>query len=296
MGAHSQMTDKQFPGHPRRVVLSRGNRTEVVVHYQGADAVVEKRLLDFANVSTERTALYYEALLQKAASGPGIVPIVDARVSHVNELHEVGEVPEEFASFERHYVKGYSLRELAKENLRHHLTKERCLVWLARVAATLDRVHGLRSMGGDALGLVHRDVTWGNILIAEDALVRETSGGGTSDEGVYLNDFGLAYVRAWGALPPEETLQGSPRFISPELKAGQQPTSASDVYQAALTLCLLLCAEEGKSYNTLIDDALIGHENARGRALLRPFGAESALDENPAERPTALELARLLSR
>lgn len=285
------MTDNQFPGHPRKVILSRGNRTEVAVHFRDREAVVEKRLLSFANVSTERTSLYYEALLQKAASGPGVVPVVDERLRHVSELHEVAEVPDELESFQRHYVHGYSLRELAQEGLRHHLTKERCLSWMARVATTLERVHNLRSMGGEPLGLVHRDVTWGNILVAESALAEDALGGG-----VYLNDFGLAHVGAWGALPPEETLQGTQRFISPELKAGKQPTRASDIYQAALTLCYLLCAEAGTSYRALFDDARGSQLSSKARALLLPFGAESALDEKPSERPTALELAALLSR
>lgn len=285
------MTDKQTPSSARKMTLSRGNRTEVTVHFRGSVAIVEKRLLDFANVSTERTALYYEALLQKVASGPGVVPIVDERFREVSKLHDANEPPSEMEVFERHYVPGFSLRELTQEGLRHHLTKERCLSWMTRVATTLGRVHQLRSLGGEPLGLVHRDVTWGNILINESAL-----GGGASDEGIYLNDFGLAHVGAFGSLPLEETLQGAPRFIAPELKAGQQPTSASDVYQAALTLCFLLCATEGTPYDVLFNDPFSTQLDARSRALLRPFGAQSALDENPAERPTALELADLLSR
>ena len=34
----------------------------------------------------------------------------------------------------------------------------------------------------------------------------------------------------------------------------------------------------------------------RARALLRPLGAEASLSESPGDRPTALELAALLSR
>lgn len=285
------MTDRQFRGHLRRLTLSRGNRTEVTALFHGSDAIVEKRLLDFANVSTERTALYHEALLQKAASGPGVVPIVDPRLSHVTELHEIGEILDELESFERHYVPGYSLRELASEPLRHHLTTERCLVWIASLATTLERVHRLCGMGGELLGVVHRDVTWGNILVAESALAGRPSG-----DGVFLNDFGLAHVKVWDALPLEETLQGAPRFISPELKAGEQPSPASDIYQAALTLCFLICARESLRYEALFDSGFSNPASSMARELLRPFGADSALDETPAHRPTALELAALLSR
>lgn len=287
----SQMTDKRFTGPAIRTTLSRGNRAEVAVVFRSSGAVVEKRLLDFANVSTERTALYYEALLQKAASGPGVVPVVDARLSHVTALHEVGEAPDELESFERFYVQGYSLRELAGEPMRHHLTLDRCLLWMARLTQVLHRVHGLLSLGGETLGVVHRDVTWDNILIFESEL-RESGSG----EGVFLNDFGLAHVTAWGALPLEDTLQGAPRFLSPELKAGGQPQAASDVYQAALTLCLLLNAKEDNSPKALFETDFSNPISDRARALLQPFGAESALSLDPGSRPTALELSALLSR
>lgn len=286
----SQTTDMPSTGPTRKVTLRRGNRTEVAVIFSGSHAIIEKRLLDFANVSTERTALYNEALLQKAAAGPGVVPILDQRLNHVAELHEVSEVKNELESFQRQYVEGFSLRELSSQNLCHHLTRERCLLWMARIAQVLHRVHVLRSRA-KPLGLVHRDVTWDNILVAGSELAL-----GSTGEGVFLNDFGLAHVRSWGALSLDETLQGARRFLSPELKAGQQPSPASDVYQAALTLCFLLCAREGKSCEALFELGFSNPVSAFARALLRPFGAETALDEAPGNRPTALELSALLSR
>lgn len=276
-------------GQTRRVTLSRGNRTEVTVVFHDSQAIVEKRLLDFANVSTERTALHYEALLQKASAGPGVVPILDQRLSHVTSLHETGEVPDELEYFERHYVNGFSLRELSSPALRHHLTPERSFLWIARIAEVLHRVHALPSLGGEPLGLVHRDVTWDNILVDEKELAS-----GAIGDGVFLNDFGLAHVRSWGALALDESLQGARWFLSPELKAGEQPSPASDVYQAALTLCFLLCAHEGKSHAALFDEGFSRTVNERARALLRPLGAETALDETPGSRPTALELSALL--
>lgn len=258
---------------------------------RGSEAVVEKRLLDFANVSTERTALYIEALLQKAASGPGVVPIVDERFSHVTALRETSEVPAELDTFQRYYVRGHSLRELCSEALRHHLTKERCLLWMATIAAVLHRVHNLSSRSGQPLGLIHRDVTWDNILIAQSELSSETTG-----EGVFLNDFGLAHVKAWGKLSHDETLQGAPRFLSPELRAGGLPSRASDVYQTALTLCFLLNAKDGKGQDELFEDGFQRPASDRARALLRPLGAEACLCEHPENRPTALELAALLSK
>jgi serine/threonine protein kinase len=162
---------------------------------------------------------------------------------------------------------------------------------MARIAQVLHDVHALRSQGGEPLGIVHRDVTWDNILIAETELSRSSS-----FDAVYLNDFGLAHVRAWEALSLEETLQGAPRFLPPELKAGGQPSPASDVYQTALTLCFLLHTRDGGNHAHLFDEDFSNPVNDRARDLLRPFGAESALDNTPGNRPTALELSALLSK
>ncbi len=275
----------------KRRVLCRGNRTEVSVFLNDGKPLVEKRLLDFANVSTERTALYYEALLQKAADGPGVVPIIDQRLSHLTQIHELGEVPEEVESFLRSYVDGHSLRELAAPDLKEHLNKDRCLAWIARVAHTLHRIHTLPSMNGQPLRLVHRDVTWDNILIHRSELESSTPG-----DGAFLNDFGLAFVATWGELPLEETLQGAHRFLSPELKAGQQPTGASDVYQLGLTLCHLLATLEALPYDSLFSEGFSNPASESALALLRAYSAEACLEQDPRNRPTAQELGLLLSR
>ena len=133
----------------------------------GASSVVEKKLLSFANVSTEREALYYEALIQHAARSEGVVRIESAEFVHIDRLHEVGEVLEELETIVREYVPGYSLRELSAPALRHHLNRERCVAWMSRACSTLAEVHLLSGMNDQALGLVHRDVTWDNILISD---------------------------------------------------------------------------------------------------------------------------------
>jgi hypothetical protein len=68
-------------------VLSLGNRTSVVLpHGQtGSSMTIVKQLLCFANVSPERQALYKEALLQRLAQGPGVVPVVDIQFIEVSD-------------------------------------------------------------------------------------------------------------------------------------------------------------------------------------------------------------------
>src|SRR6185437_10400840 len=69
------------------------------------------------------------------------------------------------------YVEGYDLRELIDAT--EHMDDERALNVIGQIADALDAAHGL--------GLVHRDVKPGNILI-----------GAGEVEHAYLCDFGLA--------------------------------------------------------------------------------------------------------
>jgi serine/threonine protein kinase len=271
---------------PNVRVLSRGNRTEVscAPHVKSRRLVVTKCLRSFADVSSERTALYHEALVQRGARGSGVVPILDPPLSHVLLLHEVGEVSQETPVLRRPYVDGFTIRELlAEEQPRFGATE--CFHWIGELCTTLDRVHHLEGVDGGPLLLVHRDVTPGNILIESDTVQKKKR------KGVWLNDFGLAHVGAWGPLRPEETLQGTRRFIAPELAAGEQPTSATDVYQVGLLLSLML----GKVRGVSPPPANSGPKfQWWARDILREIRAHDVCSDLPHQRPSAGDFARFL--
>ena len=88
---------------------------------------------------------------------------------------------------------------------RGHLTAGETVTVVTPVARTLGALH--------ALGVVHADVSPGNVLL-------ERSGR------PLLADLGVA--RLVGEAPGE--VAGTPGFTAPEVEAGEQPTSASDVY------------------------------------------------------------------
>ena len=80
---------------------------------------------------------------------------------------------------------------------------------IAQAAAGLQAAH--------AEGLIHRDIKPANLLLAR---------GGT----VKITDFGIAH--AVGSVPVTATgeLMGTPGYLAPERVAGEQATSASDLY------------------------------------------------------------------
>ncbi|NUR62233.1 MAG: serine/threonine protein kinase [Catenulispora sp.] len=85
----------------------------------------------------------------------------------------------------------------------------------AAVADALAYIH--------ARGIVHRDITPGNILLDRD-------------EHVYLTDFGIA--KAWDgpALTAENFVAGTAGYLAPEQAEGRGASSASDVYALGLVL------------------------------------------------------------
>ena len=115
------------------------------------------------------------------------------------------------------YVDGPDLREILRRD--GPLTPERAVDLVRQVAAALDAAH--------ALGLVHRDVKPGNVLVA----------GTGADEHAYLCDFGLAkHLSSVNSLTGERAFVGTIAYISPEQIEGAAIDARADVYSLGCML------------------------------------------------------------
>jgi serine/threonine protein kinase len=125
----------------------------------------------------------------------------------------------------------------------------------AQIATALSAMH--------AKGMVHRDVTPGNILVTDDGTAK-------------LIDLGIT---TWDQVTRTGTQQhtGTPAYMAPELLDGHLVTPAADVY----------------SLGTTLQAAVKGHDSVNGRFenLLTRL-----TDPSPSRRPTADETAKLLAR
>ncbi|WP_067673115.1 protein kinase domain-containing protein [Nocardia miyunensis] len=155
-------------------------------------------------------------------------------------------------------------------------------LWIGvKIAGALDTVHHL--------GIVHRDVKPGNILLTDYG---EPA----------LTDFGIARIPG-GFQTDAGMLTGSPAFTAPEVLEGETPTAAADVYGLGATLfCALTghAAFERRSGENVVTQFL------RITSQPVPDLRESSIDDDvaalvatamtraPAGRPTAAALGETI--
>ncbi|HVK71496.1 MAG TPA: protein kinase [Polyangium sp.] len=92
------------------------------------------------------------------------------------------------------------------------------------VARALEAVHGMCDENGNNVGVVHRDVTPSNILVARDGRVR-------------LSDFGVARISGLGGEKTETgVFKGKLPYMPPEQARGEPFDGRADVFALGITL------------------------------------------------------------
>jgi serine/threonine protein kinase len=137
-----------------------------------------------------------------------------------------------------------------------------------------------------AAGIVHRDVKPGNVLLADNGLVK-------------ITDFGISRASDDVTVTKTGLIAGTPAYLAPEIARGQDPTPASDVFSLGSTL---YAAVEGEPPFGLSDNTLgVLHAVAAGR--INPPTVDHPLTDvllrllnyDPADRPTMAQARDLLN-
>lgn len=134
------------------------------------------------------------------------------------------------------------------------------------------------------VGIVHRDIKPGNILVADRG-----PGVGMAK----LSDFGISRNVTEAADEPDGMITGTPAYLPPEVARGYQPTAASDVFSLGATL---YTAIEGQPPFGMDDDTGAIVERA-AMAQIIPPGRSGVLtrallhmmEPAPQRRPTMAE-------
>lgn len=151
-----------------------------------------------------------------------------ARLTHWNsvEIYDYGHTDDGTFYYAMEYLPGLNLQEMVDTT--GPLPPERAVHLLAQVCAALKEAH--------AIGMVHRDIKPGNVIVTER--------GGVHDVAKLL-DFGL--VKCLGPkttsvkLTMDGAVVGSPLYLAPEIGLGEgQPDVRSDIYSLGAMLYFLL--------------------------------------------------------
>jgi tRNA A-37 threonylcarbamoyl transferase component Bud32 len=213
-----------------------------------------------------------------------------AGLSHPNTVtvFDYGRTPDGVFYYAMEYLEGLGLDQLVTAD--GPQPPGRVAHVLRQVLEALAEAHGV--------GLVHRDVKPGNVILCER--------GGLSDVAKVV-DFGLVKdLEAEGAMTHESTLVGTPLYLAPEAIRSPVADARSDLYSVGAVAYFLLTGRHVFEGGTVIE--ICGHHlhtpptppsERLGRAL--PSALEgwvlACLEKDPARRPpTAAEAAARLER
>jgi eukaryotic-like serine/threonine-protein kinase len=210
---------------------------------------------------------------------------VQARLDHphVGQVFEVGEAPGG-----RPYI---AMQLIAGDTLEVALADQP-----PETVARVMRDVALAVHAGHRLGLIHRDLKPGNILVSRRA---------TGSLHPYVVDFGLAHDLEDPTVAKSRSLVGTPAYLAPEQARGATPDRRTDVYSLGVVLYELLSGRPPFSGSTVAETlvAILEQEPQRLEQrvphLSRDLAAITAkcLEKNAADRyDSARALAEDLGR
>ncbi|MBW2527569.1 MAG: serine/threonine protein kinase, partial [Deltaproteobacteria bacterium] len=220
-----------------------------------------------------------EARVTARIRHPNVVPVLDV-VKHSRELYIVME-----------YVLGVSLAWMVRT------TRERgdrvpidvVVAILCDCLEGLHAAHETRDDKGELLGIIHRDVSPGNVLVGRDGIGR-------------VLDFGIAKAVGRAQVTRTGEVKGKPSYMAPEQLRGGHVTRATDIHAVAVTLWEALVGTRAFSGPPLD----VVRQRQRGKRIprasdldpeLAPFDSLIArgLDDDPQKRwPTARAMAEAM--
>src|SRR2546428_3878139 len=201
-----------------------------------------------------------------------VADLVHTNIVQTYHLGEAGGVY--FIAME--LIRGVNLEQFTDQLVekRRTLPRELAVFIVSRVARGLAYAHAKTDKDGKPLGIVHRDVSFKNIMIAFEGDVK-------------LTDFGIAKARGFLVDNEGEVVAGKADFMSPEQANFQVTDKRSDIFSVGVVLGHLLLGKNIFKAAT--------PEESRQRMMNLPIPDFRPMDERVDERLNEI-LHRALAR
>ncbi len=156
-------------------------------------------------------------------------------LNHSNVVHTHDAYEENGALYlVMEYIEGQSLNKVQRElsRARKALTPAQCALVMSEVLSGLHYAHELKSLAGEKLNIVHRDVSPQNILLGYDGAIK-------------LVDFGVAMASTRSTETRAGTLKGKARYMAPEQVLNNSKLDRrADIYAIGVVLWELVAARK----------------------------------------------------
>src|ERR1017187_8004378 len=154
--------------------------------------------------------------------------VADLIHTNIVQTYHLGEVRGMFF-IAMELIRGVNLEQFAQQltDKKRRLPRDLAVFIPSRIARGLAYAHAKSDKDGKSLGIVHRDVSLKNIMIAFEGDVKVT-------------DFGIAKARGFLTDQEGEVVAGKADFMSPEQANFQITDKRSDIFSAGVVLGHLL--------------------------------------------------------
>ena len=175
------------------------------------DRIVAVKILNPETIAENSEMIGWEALATARCDHPGVVTVYSLE-SHLLPVQSESRGNAAINILVMQFVDGENLARLVANK---SIDRKQLVGFIAQAAEGIEMAH--------RNGVIHRDVKPGNILVDSKRKVAK------------ITDFGMAML-ANAEVDSRKFYGGTPGFMAPELRQGDRPTVASDVYSLGVSL------------------------------------------------------------
>jgi len=240
---HYEITRKIFEG---------GMGVVYEAEQHGAQNFVKRVAIKIIRPSFASQKMFIENFVGEAKLVADLIHTNIVQTYHLGEANGVCFIAMEL-------IRGVNLEQFSRQlaDKRRTLPKELAVFITSRVARGLAYAHAKADKNGKPLGLVHRDISFKNIMIAFEGDVK-------------LTDFGIAKARGFLTDQEGEVVAGKADYMSPEQADFQITDKRSDLFSVGVVLANLLLGRNIFKGETA--------EESRQRIMQQPIPDFRALD------------------